>query len=63
MKSESEIDDWGRPEYQRSDLGEIVRGKYVNRLHRAMSGKRNKSVPVGKRNPEVTKQDPEKVQR
>jgi hypothetical protein len=28
----SEIDDWGRPEYKRSDLGEPVRGKYAKRL-------------------------------
>lgn len=25
----SELDDWGRPEYKRSDFGEIVRGKYA----------------------------------
>ena len=24
----SELNDWGRPEYKRSDFGEIVRGKY-----------------------------------
>ena len=31
-KSETEKDDWLRPEYRRSDLGEIVRGKYASRL-------------------------------
>ena len=31
-KVESEDDDWLRPEYQRSDLGEIERGKYAKRL-------------------------------
>jgi len=25
----SELDDWGRPEYKRSDFGEMVRGKYA----------------------------------
>ena len=25
----SELDDWGRPEYKRSDFGELVRGKYA----------------------------------
>jgi len=24
-----EIEDWGRPEYKRSDFGELVRGKYA----------------------------------
>ena len=24
-----ELDDWGRPEYKRSDFGEVVRGKYA----------------------------------
>lgn len=28
----SERNDWLRPEYRRSDLGEIVRGKYARRL-------------------------------
>ncbi len=31
-KTKSESDDWGRPEYKRSDLGELVRGKYANRI-------------------------------
>jgi hypothetical protein len=31
-KNESEMNDWLRPEYQRSDLGEIIRGKYARRL-------------------------------
>ena len=28
----SELDDWGRPEYKRADLGELVRGKYAKRI-------------------------------
>lgn len=28
-KIEPEMDDWLRPEYRRSDLGELVRGKYA----------------------------------
>ncbi len=28
-KAKSELDDWGRPEYKRSDFGEIIRGKYA----------------------------------
>lgn len=28
----SEISDWGEPEYKRSDLGELVRGKYAKRI-------------------------------
>jgi hypothetical protein len=31
-KPETEKDDWLRPEYRRSDLGEVVRGKYASRL-------------------------------
>jgi hypothetical protein len=31
-KDESELTDWLRPGYSRSDLGEIVRGKYAQRL-------------------------------
>ena len=31
-KAKSEEDDWLRPEYRRSDLGEIERGKYARRL-------------------------------
>ena len=34
-KAKSEDDDWLRPEYTRSDLGEIVRGKYADRLGEA----------------------------
>ena len=30
-KAESELNDWGRSEYKRSDLGELVRGKYAKR--------------------------------
>jgi len=29
---ESELNDWGRPEYKRADLGELVRGKYAKRI-------------------------------
>jgi hypothetical protein len=28
-KAKSELNDWGRPEYKRSDFGEIIRGKYA----------------------------------
>ena len=28
-KARSELSDWGRPEYKRSDFGEIIRGKYA----------------------------------
>ena len=28
----SELNDWGKPEYKRSDLGELVRGKYARRI-------------------------------
>ena len=31
-KTKSEKDDWLRPEYKRSDLGPIVRGKYAHRI-------------------------------
>ena len=31
-KAKSEDNDWLRPEYERSDLGKIVRGKYAQRL-------------------------------
>lgn len=31
-KIKSEANDWLRPEYKRSDLGPIVRGKYVRRM-------------------------------
>jgi hypothetical protein len=31
-KAKSEASDWLRPEYKRSELGEIVRGKYARRL-------------------------------
>jgi hypothetical protein len=30
--AKSELNDWGRPEYKRSDLGELVRGKYAERI-------------------------------
>jgi hypothetical protein len=31
-KAKPEKDGWPRPEYKRSDLGKIVRGKYARRL-------------------------------
>ena len=31
-KTKSEANDWLRPEYKRSDLGPIVRGKYARRI-------------------------------
>ncbi len=31
-KVRSEVNDWLRPEYKRSDLGPIVRGKYARRM-------------------------------
>lgn len=31
-KIKSEANDWLRPEYKRSDLGPIVRGKYAHRI-------------------------------
>lgn len=31
-KAKSELNDWGQPEYERSDLGELVRGKYAKRI-------------------------------
>jgi hypothetical protein len=36
-KAKTEREDWLRPEYKRSDLGEIVRGKYAVRLGEATS--------------------------
>ena len=32
MKKKAESSDWLRPEYKRSDLGKIVRGKYADRI-------------------------------
>jgi hypothetical protein len=29
---ESELDDWGKANYKRADLGELVRGKYAQRI-------------------------------
>jgi len=31
-KAKSEINDWLRPEYKRSDFGQLVRGKYAKRV-------------------------------
>lgn len=31
-KAKSELNDWSRTEYKRSDLGEKVRGKYASRI-------------------------------
>jgi len=36
--AKSELNDWGRPEYKRADLGEFVRGKYVKRLAESTKG-------------------------
>ena len=30
--AKSELDDWGRPEYKRADLGQLVRGEYAKRI-------------------------------
>ena len=30
--NESGLNDWGRPEYKRSDFGKLVRGKYAKRI-------------------------------
>lgn len=32
-KAKSELNDWARPEYKRSDFGKMVRGKYAKRIH------------------------------
>ena len=31
-KAKSELNDWLRPEYKRSDFGNMVRGKYAKRI-------------------------------
>ncbi len=31
-KAKSELNDWLRPGYERSDFGELVRGKYAKRI-------------------------------
>ena len=31
-KAKSELNDWLRPEYKRSDFGQLVRGKYAKRI-------------------------------
>ena len=31
-KAKSELNDWSRPEYKRSDLGQVVKGKYASRI-------------------------------
>ena len=31
-KGKSELHDWLRPEYKRSDFGELVRGKYADKI-------------------------------
>ncbi len=31
-KAKSELSDWSRPEYKRSDFGKLVRGKYAARI-------------------------------
>jgi hypothetical protein len=34
-KAKSELNDWGRSEYKRTDLGALVRGKYAKRLSKS----------------------------
>ena len=34
-KVKAEQNDWLRPEYKRSDFGELVRGKYANRIRKS----------------------------
>jgi hypothetical protein len=34
-KAKSEQNDWLRPEYKRSDFGELTRGKYANRIRKS----------------------------
>jgi len=36
-KNQSELNDWLRPEYKRSDLGKLVRGKYARRIQKGKS--------------------------
>jgi hypothetical protein len=31
-KAKSELNDWLRPDYKRSELGNVVRGKYAQRI-------------------------------
>jgi hypothetical protein len=40
-KARSEENDWLRPEYNRADLGEVVRGKYAHRLCEPRTGELN----------------------
>jgi hypothetical protein len=32
-KAKTELNDWGRAEYKRSDFGKLTRGKYARRIH------------------------------
>ncbi len=34
-KAKSELNDWSRPEYKRSDFGELGRGKYASRIRKS----------------------------
>ena len=34
-KAKSELNDWLRPEYKRSDFGKLVRGKYASRIQKS----------------------------
>jgi hypothetical protein len=34
-KAKSELDDWLRPEYNRSDFAEMVKGKYAKRIKKS----------------------------
>ncbi len=49
-KVKSELNDWLRPEYKRSDFGELVRGKYAKRIR--------ESTNVVMLDPEVAKAFP-----
>jgi hypothetical protein len=49
-KAKSKLNDWLRPEYKRSDFGEIVRGKYAKRIR--------ESTNVVILEPEVAKEFP-----
>jgi hypothetical protein len=34
-KAKTELNDWSRPEYKRSDFGDMVRGKYASRIRKS----------------------------
>jgi hypothetical protein len=64
-KAKSESNDWLRPEYHRSDLGEVVRGKYARRccnLTQRGAGAEAEPLPVadaaGRRSPRQRRRPP-----